>query len=710
MISARYAELLISLTRRDAVSYTVEPLFSPPGADADVEVDPGSATFDLDALEDKLEDVPGYGALLTQCLFADPKVRTTFDTARAMSTYRAVPLRVRLFIDASAQQLHALRWETMRDPQDGSSLLADERILFSRYLRSPEWRLIQPRPRGELRALVAVANPTDLASYGPEGRPLQAIDVAAELDRARAGLGTIPVTALASGGQATVKALHERLREGYDILYLVCHGALRDGEPRLYLENEDGTTDVVGGEELADELSGLYVPPTLVVLASCESAGSGARGALSALGPRLARAAIPAVLAMQGKVSVQTSASFMRRFFAELGTEGQIDQAVARARGEIKDRPDAWMPVLFTRLRMGYIWSVPSSEAGLHRFEDMDSLIASIRDGRCTPILGPGLIEFLAGSPRDLARSWATCFRFPMSPDDQDDLPQVAQFLSVRKGEDFPRATLQQYLRDEIQKRYSADLPDTLRGHGAPLESLIQEVGRRRREQDETEAHRVLANLPLPIYITTNPDDLLANALLAVGKQPVVELCRWREDTYDWPASVFDEEPGYKPTPERPLVYHLFGHMKHRDSVLLTQDDYFDYLTGISTNPGIIPNCVMRAWASTALFFLGFQVDDWNFRILFRSILNQEGSGLQRIRGRSGSRTKKYVNVAVQMDPEEGRSLLPPYARRYLEEAFGIAGFTIYWGSSQQFVKELWAQWGTPSGGRDNVYASATSD
>src|SRR4029453_6317218 len=89
VISARYAELLISLTRRDAVSYTVEPLFSPPGADADVEVDPGSATFDLDALEDKLEDVPGYGALLTQCLFADPKVRTTFDTARAMSTYRA---------------------------------------------------------------------------------------------------------------------------------------------------------------------------------------------------------------------------------------------------------------------------------------------------------------------------------------------------------------------------------------------------------------------------------------------------------------------------------------------------------------------------------------------------------------------------------------------------------------------------------------------
>src|SRR5262249_52942641 len=209
------------------------------------------------------------------------------------------------------------------------------------------------------------------------GTPLQPIDVAAELDRARSGLGTIPVTELASGGKATVKELHERLCEGYDILYLVCHGALISGEPRLYLEKEDGTTDVVNGEKLADELSGLFTPPTLVVLASCESAGSGAKGALAALGPRLARAAIPAVLAMQGKVSVETSARFMTRFFAELGREGQIDRAVALARGEVKDRPDAWMPVLFTRLRMGYIWSVPSSEAGLQRFEDMDSLTTS---------------------------------------------------------------------------------------------------------------------------------------------------------------------------------------------------------------------------------------------------------------------------------------------------------------------------------------------
>src|SRR5262249_49417492 len=155
MISyGKYAELLISLTRRDADTYTVEPLYSPPGADGDVEQeDPGWVRFDLDALEAEYYDVERYGALLTQNLFADPKLRATFDKACALCAYQKAPLRVRLYIDSAAQQLHALRWETLRDPQDGSSLLADEHILFSRYLRSPKWRLIQPRPRAELRAL-----------------------------------------------------------------------------------------------------------------------------------------------------------------------------------------------------------------------------------------------------------------------------------------------------------------------------------------------------------------------------------------------------------------------------------------------------------------------------------------------------------------------------------------------------------------------------
>ena len=87
---------------------------------------------------------------------------------------------------------------------------------------------------------------------------------------------------------------------------------------------------------------------------------------------------------------------------------------------------------------------------------------------------------------------------------------------------------------------------------------------------------------------------------------------------------------------------------------------------------------VRRALTDSALLFLGFRMDDWNFRVLFRSIVRQQGSG----------RRKRYAHVAVQINPEEGQIQEPELARRYLERYFG-ADFSIFWGSSDQFLKEL---------------------
>jgi hypothetical protein len=85
------------------------------------------------------------------------------------------------------------------------------------------------RPKADLRALVVVASLTDVANYQPGGRLLAALDVAGELARAGEGLGSIATTNLASGGKATVNNLSAHLRDGYDILYLICHGALIEG-------------------------------------------------------------------------------------------------------------------------------------------------------------------------------------------------------------------------------------------------------------------------------------------------------------------------------------------------------------------------------------------------------------------------------------------------------------------------------------------------
>ena len=47
------------------------------------------------------------------------------------------------------------------------------------------------------------------------------------------------------------------------------------------------------------------------------------------------------------------------------------------------------------------------------------------------------------------------------------------------------------------------------------------------------------------------------------------------------------------------MVYHLFGHLRDPDSVVLTQDDYFDYLIDITRNNEIIPKSVRAQTSPT---------------------------------------------------------------------------------------------------------------
>jgi hypothetical protein len=678
------ADLEIGLHRRDADSYGVELRFSQPGSDADVRLvrgGPSLVHLDFERLCALSLDSAAYGQLLGESLFADPAVWTAFAQARSTAQALEVGLRLRLFIGPSAPELHSLHWETLRDPQDGSPLLTGEQVLFSRYLSSLDWRPVRLRPQADLRALVVIANPANVTDY-----QLAPLDVEGELKRARSGLGSIPVTPLASGGSATLENASAHLRDGYDILYLVCHGALIKGVPHLWLEDEAGDVKVVVGNELATRLRELRQRPRLVVLASCQSAGSGAdarsddEGALAALGPRLAEAGIPAVLAMQGNVTMRTVAQFMPVFFEELQRDGRIDRAMAVARGAVRERHDWWTPALFMRLKSGRIWYAPGFADDRRGLEKWPALLRHIHQERCTPILGPGLTEPLLGSRQEIARRWAETYAFPMAPHNCEDLPQVAQYLAVNQDHMFPRDELGEYLGKEIVRRYGGNLPDELRG--ARLDDLITAVGTQCRELDPAEPHRVLAQLPMSIYITTDPSNLLAEALVAAGKEPQVELCRWNEDVELLP-SIYDDEPSYRPDVQRPLVYHLFGQIREPDSLVLTEDDYFDYLIGVTRDKDLIPAVVRRALADTALLFLGFRMDDWNFRVLFRSIMSQEGRG----------RRSKYAHVAVQIDPEEGRILEPDRARRYLESYFQDADISIYWGSVEDFVKELQSRW-----------------
>ena len=91
-------------------------------------------------------------------------------------------------------------------------------------------------------------------------------------------------------------------------------------------------------------------------------------------------------------------------------------------------------------------------------------------------------------------------------------------------------------------------------------------------------------------------------------------------------------------------------------------------------------------------------MDDWNFRVLFRSMMSQEGGG----------RRRGYTHVAVQIDPEESRILEPERARRYLEQYFGDASISIYWGGAHDFVKELQQHWEADAGKGSNALSGGS--
>ena len=100
-------------------------------------------------------------------------------------------------------------------------------------------------------------------------------------------------------------------------------------------------------------------------------------------------------------------------------------------------------------------------------------------------------------------------------------------------------------------------------------------------------------------------------------------MCPWNDDLA---VQVHvDDAVQQRPTAAAPFVYHLFGRLTDPESLVLTEDNYFDFLMGITANRTLIPDFVIGQLAQSALLFLGFRLDEWDFRVLFRSLMNQEG-------------------------------------------------------------------------------------
>lgn len=80
----------------------------------------GSAVFKIDLSELRLvkNEYEKYDTKLSEAFFQDPHIRSGLEAARKVIADAGVDaaLRVRLFLDSSAEPLHEIRWECLRDP------------------------------------------------------------------------------------------------------------------------------------------------------------------------------------------------------------------------------------------------------------------------------------------------------------------------------------------------------------------------------------------------------------------------------------------------------------------------------------------------------------------------------------------------------------------------------------------------------------------
>jgi hypothetical protein len=255
-------------------------------------------------------------------------------------------------------------------------------------------------------------------------------------------------------------------------------------------------------------------------------------------------------------------------------------------------------------------------------------------------------------SGTQIALEWAKRNSYPLS-EGTDDLARVAQFVATNSS-------------------------DPMR----PKDTIVSEFRENAKRQDYSACDNplgVLAELPLPIFITTNYDNYLIEALTAKGKKPKRELCRWNSRLNEV-KSVFTKR-SFEPTKDEPVVFHVHGHQDMPESLVLTEDDYLEFLVSLSKkSQELLASRVQEALAGSSLLFIGYRLADWDLRVLLHGLLTATEKSLRR------------ASISVQLPPD-----LPPQQQEkavaYLERYFGELKISLFWGKATDFAKKLGELW-----------------
>ncbi len=596
----------------------------------------------------ELEAVKNFGTRLFSAVF-DKSVYTCFSNSLATSPRLRIRLRLK-----DVPELACLPWEYLYDPNDGSFLSHSSNTPIVRYMDMLKpIRALGVKP--PLRILVMISSPTEE----------QRLDAAQEYEKLKDSVGSLErrgAVVLERLEKATLADLQTRLtKQDIHIFHFIGHGQYDEEvkEGFLIMEDEGGRGFPVSGELLATQLREHH-PLRLAILNACEGARTSLTDAFGGTAQSLVGQRIPAVVAMQFKITDRAAITFASKFYQMIADYYPVDAALAQARLAIRSEGNhlEWgTPALYMRSSDGHIFARES--ATMRRptlppttFPDTADpteahyrmLIKSITDGRVVPFLGadvnlcdrPEGVAYRVGEflPSSVELAEYLAESLGLSPGNAQDLVRVSQYADLLAGPEP--------LYEKLHSIYAADYPAT------SLHRLLAALPGRLREKGHAS--------PYQLIVTTNYDDLLERAFRD-AEEPFDLVCynaKGEERVKFWHRSpdgevkLIKKPAGYQSLSltQRTIILKLHGAVdrsnSERDSFVITEDNYINYLTnGDLTN--LVPAVLAEKLRKSHVLFLGYRpLRDWNLRVIFHRIW--------------GGQKLARNSWAVQLDPGAGSS------------------------------------------------------
>jgi hypothetical protein len=332
----------------------------------------------------------------------------------------------------------------------------------------------------------------------------------------------------------------------------------------------------------------------------------------------------------------------LRNLLSDQKTPEALAQNIARLLSQIKD-PRAEELTALLRAGQGQMKPIVIEQAPLPDFDEKtwERIVKRIRDDKCTPIIGPDASAGTLPLMTEIARHLALEFEYPFG--DSDNLARVAQYVAATTDTMLPKEKVSTIL----------------------LRS--QETS-----ENRSEAYDILARLPFAVYVTMSYDTLLAEALKRAGRDVHEALLFWNRHI---PENSPRFDPDFAYSVVNPLVIYLFGRVDRPESMVLTEDDHFQFVVNVCRDyVRTIPHRLERALGG-AMMFVGVNPLSVTARLLF-SIF--------------GEKLRDSGNTHVMQVMPTDRSQIEV---KYLTSYLGDKQIKTCFETSEEFLIDLQTRW-----------------